>query len=74
MLRRAKFPYLENHCRTDRAEIWYAVGDSLAVRFTHLKGGVHLHIRTAAPLLRISVTYWMHYAEFDVWLGNTGII
>ena len=41
---------------TDCAEIWRVVRDQLAVRFTLLWGGVHLHVRTCAPLFRISET------------------
>ena len=48
-------PYLRNGW-TDRAEIWCVVRDPLAMRFTPLRGGVHLRLRTCAPLFRLSGT------------------
>ena len=35
---------------TDCAEIWCVVRDQFAMRFTLLRGGVHLHVRTRALL------------------------
>ena len=52
---RAPFPYLGSG-RTDRAEIWYAVGDQLARQFTQAKGEIYLHVHTCVPLFRISGT------------------
>ena len=37
---------------TDCADIWCVVRDPLALRFTLLRGEVHLHVRTAFPYLR----------------------
>ena len=47
--------YLENGW-TDSAEILCVVRDQLAMRFTLLRGGVNLHVRTYTPPFRISRT------------------
>ena len=56
--RLAPFPYLGKG-RTDYAEIWCVVRDSLARLFTKVYDGVHLHVRMCAradvPVLRIPV-------------------
>ena len=53
---------------TDCAEIWCMVRDELAMRFTPLMGRVHLHVRTCAPLFRISGTAGRIVLKFGVWL------
>ena len=46
------FPYLRN-C-TDWAEIWYVVRNPLYRRFTEVDDGLHLPVRTCAPISRMS--------------------
>ena len=48
-------PYFGNGW-TDCVEIWRVVRDQLAMRFTLLRVGVHMHERICAPLFRISGT------------------
>ena len=63
----APFPYLVNGW-TDCAEIWYLVRDPLAMRFTEVDYGVQMHMRTCAPLFRISGTTGRIALKFGVWL------
>ena len=63
------FPYLGNGW-TDCAEIWVVVRDSLAWRFTKVNAGVEVHVRTCAPLFRISGAAGRIALKLGLWLED----
>ena len=52
------------------AEIWYVVRDQLGRRFILLRGGVHLQVRTCAPLFRILGTAGWIALKFSMLLDT----
>ena len=55
--RRKCVPFLVSRKQlADCVEIWYVVSSPLLRLFTKAKGGKQLHVRTCAPLFRISET------------------
>ena len=52
------------------AEIWFVVRDLLSLRFTKVNGGVHVNVRTCAPLFHIWGTAGWIALTLDVWLGD----
>ena len=63
------FPYLGNDW-TDCAEIWFVVRDPLPSRFTKVNGWIQVHVRTWAPLFRISGRAGRIVLKLGVWLED----
>ena len=64
------FPYLGNGL-TNCAEFWFVVIYQLAWCFTKVLYGVHVHVRTCAPLFRISETAGRIAPKLGSWLDTT---
>ena len=54
----------------DCVQIWCVGLGSLTTCFLKVMGGVHLHVRTCAPLFYISVTAERIVLKFSGWLGT----
>ena len=63
-----RFPDLANGW-ADCVQIWCVARYPLDKCFTHVWGGVHLHVRTCKPLFQISQTAGRIAFKFCVWLG-----
>ena len=62
-------PYLANGW-ADCVQILCVTRDPLDKCVTHVRGGVHLHVRTCRPLFHISQTAGRIPFKFCVWLGT----
>ena len=49
---------------------WYVYRYQPAITFTQVRGGIHLHTRTCAPLFRISGTAGPIMLKFCIWHGT----
>ena len=71
MRTRARFSFTRlGYSWTHWAEIWYVVGNPLAVRFKQVKGGAQLHARIPFPYLGTAGRILL---KLGVWLGNGSI-
>ena len=53
----------------DCVQIWCVTRDPLDKCFTHVWGGVHLHVRTCTPVFQVPQTAGRIAFKFCVWLG-----
>ena len=54
----------------DCVEIWYALGNSLAIAYAVVTVGVSLHVRTCTPRFCISQTARQNVFKFGVWVSS----